>query len=59
LDSPPVAATFGKIMYTTYPSFGAVGLVTSGAGGDLDQVRKIGFPVFTNGTICSHGYSSA
>jgi len=24
LDSPPVAATFGKIMYTTYQSFGAV-----------------------------------
>ena len=45
-------------MCTTYQSFGAVGLVTSGAGRDLDQVRKIGFPVFTNGTICSHGYSS-
>ena len=45
-------------MCTTYQAFGAVGLVTSGAGRDLDQVRKIGFPVFTNGTICSHGYSS-
>ncbi len=58
VDSPCVAATFGEIMCTTYQSFGAVGLVTSGAGRDLDQVRKIGFPVFTNGTICAHGYSS-
>ncbi len=58
LDSPCVAATFGEIMCTTYQAFGAVGLITSGAGRDLDQVRKIGFPVFTNGTICSHGYSS-
>lgn len=58
LDSPPVAATFGEIMCTTYQAFGAVGLVTSGAGRDLDQVRKLGFPVFTNGTICAHGYSS-
>jgi len=58
VDSPCVAATFGEIMCTTYQSFGAVGLVTSGAGRDLDQVRKLGFPVFTNGTICSHGYSS-
>jgi 4-hydroxy-4-methyl-2-oxoglutarate aldolase len=58
LDSPVVAATFGEIMCTTYQSFGAVGLITSGAGRDLDQVRKIGFPVFTNGAICSHGYSS-
>ncbi|MBI5305422.1 MAG: RraA family protein [Chloroflexi bacterium] len=58
VDSPSVAATFGEIMCTVYQAFGAVGLVTSGAGRDLDQVRKIGFPVFTNGTICSHGYSS-
>jgi 4-hydroxy-4-methyl-2-oxoglutarate aldolase len=58
LDSPCVAATFGEIMCTTYQSFGAVGLVTSGAGRDLDQVRKIGFPVFTTGAICSHGFSS-
>ena len=57
LDDPMVAATFGEIMCTTYKSFGAVGLITSGAGRDLDQVRAIDFPVFTNGTICSHGYS--
>jgi len=57
LDQPTVAATFGEIMCTTYKSFGAVGLVTSGAGRDLAQVRKLGFPVYANGTICSHGYS--
>jgi 4-hydroxy-4-methyl-2-oxoglutarate aldolase len=47
LDDPAVAATFGEIMCTTYKSFGAAGLVTSGAARDLDQVRRIG----------SHGYS--
>jgi regulator of RNase E activity RraA len=57
LDDPPVAATFGEIMCTTYRSFGAVGLITSGAARDLDQVRRIGFPAFSNGAICSHGYS--
>jgi 4-hydroxy-4-methyl-2-oxoglutarate aldolase len=57
LDQLTVAATFGEIMCTTYKSFGAVGLVTSGAGRDLDQVRRLGFPVFTGGTICAHGYS--
>lgn len=56
LDDPAAAATFGEIMCTTYQTFGAVGLLTSGAGRDLDQVRRIGFPVFTNGTICAHGY---
>jgi len=55
LDDPPVGATFGEVMCTTYQTFGAVGLITSGAGRDLDQVRAINFPAFTNGTICSHG----
>src|SRR5690349_12306861 len=57
LDDPAVAATFGEIMCTTYQTFGAAGLVTSGAARDLDQVRRIGFPAFSNGAICSHGYS--
>lgn len=57
LDQPVVSATFGEIMCTSYKRFGAKGLITSGAGRDLDQVRALDFPVFTNGTICSHGYS--
>jgi regulator of RNase E activity RraA len=56
LDSPTVAATFGEIMCTVYQAFGAQGLITSGTGRDLEQVRKIGFPVFTSGACCSHGY---
>src|SRR6478735_5456914 len=56
LDDPPVAATFGEVMCSTYQAFGAVGLVTSGAGRDLDQVEALRFPCFTSGTICSHGY---
>jgi 4-hydroxy-4-methyl-2-oxoglutarate aldolase len=55
LDDPPAAATFGEVMCTTYRAFGAVGLVTSGAGRDLDQVEALRFPCFTAGTICSHG----
>ncbi len=56
LDDPSVAATFGEVMCTSYQAFGAVGLITSGAGRDLEQVRAIRFPVFTNGAICAHGY---
>ena len=56
VDDPPLAATFGEVMCTSYQTFGAVGLITSGPGRDLDQVRDIGFPVFTNGANCSHGY---
>ena len=56
LDEPVVSATFGEVMCTTYQAFGAKGLITSGAGRDLDQVEAIGFPAFTNGAICAHGY---
>ena len=56
LDDPPASATFGEVMCTTYKAFGAAGLITSGAGRDLDQVEALRFPCFTNGTICAHGY---
>jgi regulator of RNase E activity RraA len=56
IDDPPIAATFGEVMCSTYKGFGAAGLITSGAGRDLEQVRAIQFPVFTSGTICSHAY---
>jgi regulator of RNase E activity RraA len=56
LDDPPVAATFGEVMCRIYQVYGARGLITSGAGRDLEQVRALAFPVFTGGSICSHGY---
>src|SRR5919201_4594519 len=57
LDDPVASATFGEVMCTTYKAFGAAGLVTSGAGRDLDQVEALAFPCFTSGTMCAHGYS--
>lgn len=56
LDDPAVAATFGEVMCSTYQGFGSTGLITSGAGRDLEQVRALKYPVFTGGTICSHAY---
>ena len=57
LDDPAVGATFGEIMCATYQAFGAVGLITSGAARDLDQVRRLGFAAFSNGVIVSHACS--
>src|SRR5262245_9057021 len=56
LDDPPASATFGEVMCSTYKAFGAAGLITSGAGRDLDQVEALNFPCFTGGTMCAHGY---
>jgi regulator of RNase E activity RraA len=57
LDGDPAAATFGEVMCTVYQAFGCVGLVTSGAARDLEQVEKLGFACFASSTIASHGYS--
>jgi 4-hydroxy-4-methyl-2-oxoglutarate aldolase len=56
LDDPVTSATFGEVMCSTYKAFGCAGLVTSGAGRDLDQVEAIDFPCFTDGVVCAHGY---
>ena len=56
-DDPPVGATFGEVMCTSYQSFGAVAIVTSGPARDLEQVRRRGFAAFSNGAVASHSYS--
>jgi len=56
LDDPAVSATFGEVMCTTYQAFGSAGLLTSGAGRDIDQVAALSYPVFCSGAICSHAY---
>lgn len=56
LDDPPVAATFGEVMCSTYKAFGSAGLITSGGGRDIEQVRVLRYPVFTGSTICAHAY---
>ncbi len=56
LDDPQKSAVFGEVMCSTYQAYGAQALITNGAGRDLEQVKAIGFPVFTGSTICSHGY---
>jgi len=57
LDDPPIGATFGEIMCTSYQCFGALGIITSGPARDLDQVRRMGFAAFSNGVVSSHSYS--
>ena len=57
VDDPPVGATFGEVMCSTYQAYGSAGLITSGGGRDLEQVKALNYPVFTGNTICSHGYN--
>jgi 4-hydroxy-4-methyl-2-oxoglutarate aldolase len=56
LDDPPRAATYGEIMVTTFQKFGFAGLITSGAGRDIEQVDRLQFPCWASSVIVSHGY---
>ena len=56
LDDPAVAATFGDVMCSVFKGFGSSGLITSGGGRDLLQVKALNYPVFMGQTICSHAY---
>ncbi len=56
LDDPPAAATFGEITCGAYQKFGCAGVITSGAGRDLEQIEALGLPAFSRQTICDHGH---
>jgi 4-hydroxy-4-methyl-2-oxoglutarate aldolase len=57
LDGAPKAATYGEVMATSFQGFGFVGLITSGAARDIEQVRRLQFPCWASSIIVSHGYS--
>ena len=59
LDSPPAAAIFGDISCSVFKQLGCAGLVTDGAGRDLELIRPLAFPCFASSVIASHGYARA
>jgi regulator of RNase E activity RraA len=59
LESPPASAIFGDISCTLFKTLGCAGLVTDGAGRDLEQIRPLAFPCFASSVIASHGYARA
>jgi regulator of RNase E activity RraA len=56
LDDPPIGATFGEVMCSIYKMSGANGVITNGFGRDTPEIRRWKIPLFTAGSICSHGY---
>jgi regulator of RNase E activity RraA len=56
LDDPPKSATYGEVMVKSFQKFGFTGLITSGAGRDVEQVRGLNFPCWASSIIVAHGY---
>ena len=57
LDDEPRGATYGEVMCSIYKGFGCVGLITSGAARDLEQVGRLAFPCFASSVVASHSYN--
>jgi hypothetical protein len=55
LDEPCRAVTFGEVMASSLKGFGFAGLITSGAGRDIEQVRRMRFPCWASSIVVSHG----
>ncbi len=55
LDEPCRAVTYGEVMTSSFKGFGFAGLITSGAGRDIEQVRKMRFPCWASSIVVSHG----
>ena len=56
MDEIPRSATYGEVMATAFKTFEFSGLITSGAGRDIEQVRQLHFPCWASSIMVSHGY---
>ena len=56
MDEIPRSATYGEVMATAFKKFSFSGLITSGAGRDIEQVRQLNFPCWASSILVSHGY---
>lgn len=50
------AAHCGEVMATLMQNFGCIGFVSDSAVRDFDEVRRLRFHYFAQGTVASHGY---
>lgn len=57
LDPHPVGAMWGEVQGRLHRSLGVVGIVTNGAVRDLDELKRIPFPVIAGRTCVSHAYA--
>jgi regulator of RNase E activity RraA len=57
LDDPPaIGAFFGEVNSNIHRALGCVGAITNGGIRDIDEVEKLGFPIWAGNVIVSHAY---
>ncbi len=56
MDGVPVGSFWGDVQATVHRALGCVGVVTNGGVRDIEEVRKVGFYLFSKEVLISHAY---
>lgn len=56
LDAVPVGSFWGDVQATVHRALGCIGVVTSGGVRDIEEVKKVGFYLFSKEVLISHAY---
>lgn len=56
LDRVPVGSFWGDVQATVHRALGCIGVITDGGVRDIEEVRKVGFYMFSKEVLISHAY---
>lgn len=56
IDPVPIGSLWGDVQATVHRALGCVGVITDGGVRDLDEVKKVGFNMFSREILVSHAY---
>ena len=56
LDRVPVGSFWGDVQATVHRALGCIGVITDGGVRDIEEVKKVGFYLFSKEVLISHAY---
>lgn len=56
IDPVPLGSFWGDVQATVHRALGCIGVITDGGVRDLDEVKKVGFNLFSKEILVSHAY---
>jgi 4-hydroxy-4-methyl-2-oxoglutarate aldolase len=56
LDTVPVGSFWGDVQATVHRALGCIGVITNGGVRDIEEVKKVGFYLFSKEILISHAY---
>ena len=56
LDRVPIGSFWGDVQATVHRALGCIGVITDGGVRDIEEVKKVGFYLFSKEVLISHAY---